>query len=275
MRVGQRVENWIINRWTRESSFSGSSSIWSKSKQGGPVAHGELVDQQQHPGADSDCQRRTVCRNSAISEGRQNVLERHRKYRSPRQVAQGVSNLDGHPVGSLRWWGVPCTTIQVFIFFLNNSQSPSASSQVIPHCCHRAHLEPVQVCSSEWWLQICQAGDRRVETLPLPKFSTAEKKCKLHQRLSKSRFKSKGGLVRKELSNPPTTHTWIAPHDMCMSVKSSLWFWNDDDLGRVLVCYSKSSWTGLKMTTPKISFTMQVVSWKSTPLIGSQRDLCP
>ena len=34
-------------------------------------------------------------------------------------------------------------------FFLNNSQSPSASSQVIPHCCHRAHLEPIQVCSSE------------------------------------------------------------------------------------------------------------------------------
>ena len=116
-------------------------------------------------------------------------------------------------------------------FFLNNSQSPSASSQVIPHCCHRAHLEPVQVCSSEWWIQICKARDRRVETLPLPKFSTAEKKCKLHQRLSKSRFKSKGGLVRKELSNPPTTHTWIAPHDMCLSVKSSLWFFNDDDWG--------------------------------------------
>ena len=116
-------------------------------------------------------------------------------------------------------------------FFLNNSQSPSASSQVIPHCCHRAHLEPVQVCSSEWWIQICKARDRRVETLPLPKFSTAEKKCKLHQRLSKSRFKSKRGLVRKELSNPPTTHTWIAPHDMCLSVKSSLWFFNDDDWG--------------------------------------------
>ena len=72
---------------------------------------------------------------------------------------------------------------------------------------------------------------RELETLPLPKFSTAEKKCKLHQRLSKSRFKSKGGLVRKELSNPPTTHTWITPHDMCLSVKSSLWFFNDDDWG--------------------------------------------
>ena len=37
--------------------------------------------------------------------------------------------------------------------------------------------------------------------------------------------------MRKELSNPPTTHTWIAPHDMCLSVKSSLWFFNDDDWG--------------------------------------------
>ena len=49
------------------------------------------------------------------------------------------------------------------------------------------------------------------------------------------------------------------------------WWW----LGRVLVFYLKSSWTDSKMTTPQISFTMQVVSWKSTPLIGSQRDLCP
>ena len=122
--VGNRIRTWFPTDFTLlfaqiftqiQASFDQDQS---KSKQGGPVAHGELVDQQQHPGADSDCQRRTVCRNSAISEGRQNVLERHRKYRSPRQVAQGVSNLDGHPVGSLRWWGVPCTTIQVFIFFL-------------------------------------------------------------------------------------------------------------------------------------------------------------
>ena len=49
------------------------------------------------------------------------------------------------------------------------------------------------------------------------------------------------------------------------------WWW----LGRVLVCYSKSSWTGSKMTTPQISSMMQVVSWKSTPLIGSQKDSCP
>ena len=49
------------------------------------------------------------------------------------------------------------------------------------------------------------------------------------------------------------------------------WWW----LGRVLVCYSKSSWTGSKMTTPQISSMMQVVIWKSTPSIGSLRDSCP
>ena len=41
-------------------------------------------------------------RTSTVSEGRQNVLERHCKSGSPRQLAQGASNLDGHPVGSLR-----------------------------------------------------------------------------------------------------------------------------------------------------------------------------
>ena len=79
--------NSLLNFFVGCEAFS---PVWSE---------GQVV---QTHGADSDCQRGTVCRNSAISEGRQNVLERHRKYRSPRQVAQGVSNLDGHPVGSLR-----------------------------------------------------------------------------------------------------------------------------------------------------------------------------
>ena len=105
-------------------------------------------------------------------------------------------------------------------FFLNNSQSPSATSQVVPYIWNQFKSAPVNDDSKY----------AKSETGEL-KFSTAERKCELHKRLSLSRFKSKGRLVRKKLSNPPTTHTWIAPHDMCLSVKSSLWFFNDDDWG--------------------------------------------